>query len=133
MKKLIITLVTILSLGVLFAPAAYAFDPLQTVCSGGGPATTSTLCQGYTQADPNNNPLTGTKGLIRIIANVIAYITGIAAIFTIIAGGFAYITSGGDANKAKTARNAIIGALAGLVIILLADTILGIVLNRIVV
>ena len=48
----------------------------------------------------------------------------------IIFGGFKYMTSGGSDDKTKDAKNTILYALVGLVIVLLAQTIVKFVFSR---
>lgn len=129
MRKILTSLALLLTLSIPLVPVpALAYNPFGDVCSNDA-AQGSSLCQG--QGDSSQNPLTGTKGLIRGIANIIAFVAGLGAIITIIVGGLKYITAGGDANKAKSARDTIVAALVGLVIIALADTIIGLVLSRV--
>ena len=128
-RTLFITIAALVALAAPLVPAvAYAYNPIGGICDVPG-AQNSSLCQG--QGDTSQDPLTGQKGLIRGIANILAFVTGLGAIITIIVGGFRYITANGNADQAKSARGAIIAAIIGIVIILLADTIIGFVLSRI--
>lgn len=127
-RRLFITLISLVALLLPLVPAsASAFDIFGQTCSGS--ASQSALCQG--RGDSSQDPLTGRNGLIRGIANVLAFVTGLGALITIIVGGFRYITANGDANKAKGARDAIVAAVVGLLIVALAESILAIVLGRI--
>jgi hypothetical protein len=49
----------------------------------------------------------------------------------IIIGGFRYITAGGDSNNVSAAKNTIIYAIIGLVIVAFAQIIVQFVLNKI--
>lgn len=64
------------------------------------------------------------------IINLISIVVGIAAVIMIIVGGFRYITSGGNQEGVKSAKNTIIYALIGLVIVALAQMIVKFVLNK---
>ncbi|MGI9027282.1 MAG: pilin [Candidatus Saccharimonadales bacterium] len=55
------------------------------------------------------------------VVNVISLIVGIAAVIMIIIGGFKYITSGGDSGAVTGAKNTILYAIIGLVIVALAQ------------
>jgi hypothetical protein len=94
----------------------------------------------------NNNPCTKTNAqgecverqaeaglnrLIRKIVNVLSTIIGVIAVIMIIWGGFKYITSGGDSNQVASARNTIIYAIVGLIIVALAQFIVRFVLNNV--
>lgn len=128
-RKLFTTITMLASLSLPLLPAtALAYNPVGGVCDLPG-TQRSALCQG--QGDSTQDPLTGPKGLIRGIANILAFVTGLGAVVTIIVGGVRLITANGDANQVKGARGAIVAAVIGLVIIALADTIIGFVLSRI--
>lgn len=62
-------------------------------------------------------------GLTDVAMNVVKWIillAGLIAVVYLIWGGLLYITAGGDAEKATKGRTAIINAIIGIVIILLA-------------
>jgi len=108
-------------------------------CTGGSTVsptnTNQCLCSG------SNIDLTGaTQGcdsgtssigkLIRTIINVLSVIIGAIAVIMIIVGGFRYITSAGSAEGTKSARQTIVYAIVGLVIVALAQIIVHFVLNN---
>lgn len=64
------------------------------------------------------------------VLNTAYYVAGIAAIIVIIIAGIMYTTSSGDPGKTKTAREAIIYAVTGLVIVGMAFFITGFVAGR---
>ncbi len=65
--------------------------------------------------------------------NVLSIVVGAIAVVMIIIGGFRYVTSGGKEEGVKGAKNSILYALIGLVIVALAQIIVRFVLNRTVV
>ncbi len=114
MKKLLTSLS--LGTGALLASAMPAFAaPLGTFCPEGTDFTL--LCK-----LPAGTVIGGIVNLIFIIAIVIAFV------FLII-GGFKWVVSGGDKGAVEGARNTIIAAIVGLVILFLAFIILNIVLG----
>jgi len=64
------------------------------------------------------------------IINLISMAVGAVAVIMIIVGGFRYITSGGNQEGVKSAKNTVIYALIGLVIVALAQVIVKFVLNK---
>jgi hypothetical protein len=68
--------------------------------------------------------------VITNIVNVLSVIVGIVAVIMIIIGGFRYITSGGDSGNVSGAKNTILYAIVGLVIVALAQFIVRYVLNQ---
>lgn len=76
------------------------------------------------------NPFSGTDAggqISTVLSGIITFVLTIAAIvafFYLVVSGFQYITAGGDAAKAQTARQGIVNALIGIVIILVSYIIL---------
>lgn len=79
-------------------------------------------CTAKPPADTVNNT-------IATIINVISYLAGAAAVVMIIIGGFRFVTSSGNPEASKGARNTIIYAVIGLVIIAIAQVIVHFVIN----
>jgi hypothetical protein len=77
-----------------------------------------------------SNTVTGNNGLISTIANIVAWATGVIAVFMIIFSGFRFITAGGDSAKISSARNTILYSAIGLVVIVLARIIVSFVINN---
>lgn len=78
------------------------------------------------------NPISGgTDSLLYKISRVIATVAGIAAVIIVIVGGISMITSDGDSQKFKNGRNTLIFAAVGLAIIVLAQSIITLVVNRV--
>jgi len=66
----------------------------------------------------------------REIVTLFSIIVGVVSIIMIIYGGFRYITSGGDSGKVGNAKNTLIYAIVGLVVVALAQLIVHFVLNQ---
>lgn len=64
--------------------------------------------------------LTGTNGFVPALLDWVLVVAGIIAVFYLIYGGILYITAGGDAEKATKGRTAVINAIIGIAVILLA-------------
>jgi len=67
---------------------------------------------------------------IQNVINLLSVAVGIAAVVMLIIGGFRYVTSAGNAETTKAAKNTILYALTGLVIVALAQLIVNFVLNK---
>lgn len=75
----------------------------------------------------------GTSRINNIITdaiNIFSILVGIIAVIMIIVGGFKYITSGGDSGNISSAKNTIIYAVIGLVIVALAQFLVQFVLDK---
>lgn len=131
---LLIAILTLFSVSLLsFAttPGVSAQDDKlkNKACAGSNfnldPNAKGANCQG---GDSENQ-----KQLNRLITravNIFSVIVGIIAVIMIIVGGLKFITSGGDSGKISSARQTVIYALIGLIIVALAQVIVRFVLGQ---
>ena len=124
LKFLILSLVAAFVL-VPAAPALAAEDVFKGACEAPG-AQTSSACQTKTTA----NPLTGANGVITKATKIISFIAGVAAVIMLLVAGFMFVLSDGDAGKIASARQSLIYAVVGLIIVAVAQGIVVFVLNR---
>ncbi|HEX3568541.1 MAG TPA: pilin [Candidatus Saccharimonadales bacterium] len=71
------------------------------------------------------------QSIVTDVVNIFSVIVGIVSVIMIIWGGFKYITSGGDSGNISAAKNTIVYALIGLVVVALAQFIVQFVLNKV--
>jgi cytochrome bd-type quinol oxidase subunit 2 len=132
-QKIKNTLVAVAALLALSAPAllpvsAYAASTVNindSLCGGSNiKLSQDSSCK---SGGANTNSL---QTLLSNIVNIFSIIVGVIAVIMIIVGGLRYITSGGDSGNVSTAKNTIIYAIVGLVIVALAQLIVHFVLNQ---
>ena len=75
--------------------------------------------------------LPGISGLMGSIVGILIFIVGVISVVMVIIGSYQYIFSGGDSQKASSARSTILYAIIGVVIAVVAAPILTWVLERI--
>lgn len=75
------------------------------------------------------NKATVGSGELKQIMNVIYMIAVVVAVIVIIIAGILYATSSGDPGKTTKAKNAILYAIIGLVVVIVAYTVTTIVMN----
>lgn len=85
--------------------------------------------------DPNCNleetdASTKLNDVIKLVINIFTLIVGVIAVIMIIVGGLKYITSGGDSGNVTSAKNTILYAIVGLIIVALAQFIVRFVLAK---
>jgi hypothetical protein len=80
---------------------------------------------------PSVDATTKVNDLVKLIINIFSVIVGIVAVIMIIFGGFKYITSGGDSSSVTGAKNTILYAIIGLVVVAMAQFIVRFVLQRV--
>ena len=93
--------------------------------SGAATGTQTDNCDTSTGVDDNSITAAAKK-----IVDLISIIVGIIAVIMIIWGGFRYITFGGDSGKVGNAKNSLIYAIVGLIIVALVQLIVRFVLNQ---
>lgn len=102
--------------------ATAALLPAQTIAADTPPPVPVTV--------PSSVPAGPTvEGLASNAINALIFIAGIACVIVIIIGGFMYIVSAGSPEKTKTAKDAILYAIIGLIISLAAFAIVNYVLG----
>lgn len=67
---------------------------------------------------------------IKNVVNIFSLIVGIVAVIMIIVGGFKYVTSNGDSSQITSAKNTIIYAIVGLLVVAVSQAIVRFVLDR---
>jgi len=96
------------------------------LCTGVDAAADQAGCNNNTSGDASS----GLTNLARTITKYFSIVVGAAAIIMIIYGGFRYITSGGDSGKVGNAKNTLIYAIVGLIIVALAQIIVRFVITQ---
>jgi len=76
------------------------------------------------------NVTTGLQSIAASVVDIISVLVGIIAVIMIIYGGFKYISSGGSSEGVSSAKNTLIYAIIGLIIVALAQIIVHTVLNE---
>jgi hypothetical protein len=117
---------------ILMAPLLLVFSLSPALVSAD--AKTDIQC-GVNQAsgkdcNATSNPDTTVNATVRTVINLMSVIVGIVAVIMIILGGFRYITSAGAAEKVSGAKNTILYAIIGLIIVALAQVIVRYVLTK---
>ncbi len=81
--------------------------------------------------DGTNNGGIDVNSVIANGVNIFTGIVGIVAVIMIVVAGFKYITAAGDSNKVASAKNTLVFAIIGLIIVALAQVIVRFVLNKV--
>ena len=118
---------------VAFAATSTTSDEINKACetakANGGEQPS--YCKTVDTVTADTDPVTGANGIFVRVTNVIGFISGVVAIVIIIIAGGRLVLSRGDSAKIVTARQTIIYALVGLVVIVTARQIIVFILTRI--
>lgn len=133
MKKILKQLtVSMSAFALLLTPAALIAAPAYAQSAN----IDGNLCAGA-NLDVNdkscNEAATGTtvNTIISDVINIFSLVVGVVSVIMIIIGGLKYITSGGDSGNVTGAKNTILYAIVGLVVVALAQVIVRFVLTRV--
>lgn len=100
----------------LYGRTSLAADPKTEACNAlnkidGGTSCDATISQSK------------ISDIISTVINILSMLVGAASVIMIILGGFKYVTSNGDANSTKGAKDTIMYALIGLLLVGFAQAI----------
>lgn len=119
--KLALIGILIFSSSLLLLPQSAIGATKDDVCAG--IALTGGSCD-----EPAEGP--NVQSTIALVINILSWIVGIIAVIMIIIGGLRYITSAGDSNNTKGAKDTILYAIIGLVVVAMAQVIVRFVINK---
>jgi hypothetical protein len=141
-RLLVLCSLFVIVLGGLVPAAAFAQSdctPNSPANGGGSDCIQGGLCSGaqslsINSSNPSDTTCTeqgsGLQGTIKTVVNILSIVVGIVAVIMIIIAGFRYITSGGKQESVTAAKNTILYAVIGLIIVALAQVIVRFVLTR---
>ena len=130
-KLLILSAALGLLVPVALPAVAHAqIDVQNNVATTGCSGSNGDLTSGSTGNCTTSTAGGGLNTLIKNIINIFSIIVGLVAVIMIIIGGFRYILSGGESSSVSGAKNAILFAIVGLVIVAIAQLIVHFVLAK---
>ena len=132
MKRLKVLITSLAFMAVSLTPFAITANfalAAQSEIEPGGYACGGTEANQFKSAQCNQEGDKLPEILTQII-NIFSWIVGVVSVIMIIYGGFRYITSGGDSNGVTAAKNTILYAIIGLVIVALSQVIVQFVLTK---
>ncbi len=137
MKRLILIFIALFtSLTFMGALSQHVFAVDCTDFKTPGCAPSDEVCAGIGSVNPGGTGCDDSTGsgsvqnAIKVAVTILSWVVGIAAVVVIIFGGFRYITSGGDSTKVGSAKNTILYAIIGLIIVAMAQVIVRFTLNK---
>lgn len=130
LRRMTVFVASVVAISSVALAPAYAAP---TAGGGAGGATNdakAAICQGAAVTGANcSDGGSGLNGVITAVLNILSTVIGVAAVVMIILAGFKYITSGGDASGVKSAKDSLLYAIIGLVVVAMAQTIVRFVLH----
>ena len=132
LKKIALTIAAVVALGApalvpVSVSAAINAPEINGGLNCGAELNLDTTGTSRCAATPANANFTA---LLKRIINIFSVIVGVIAVIMIIVGGLKYITSGGESSNVSGAKNTIIYAIVGLIIVALSQFIVRFVLSN---
>ncbi len=81
--------------------------------------------------DPSAFSRNDIPGIIRNIINLMLILAPVVGVIYLIFAGFKFITAGGDADKAREARNAVLQVIIGIIIVFSTYAVISFVLEKV--
>ncbi len=117
----------------------FSFSSVALAAEGDPPTTPPSqsakeaICEGVGltgDTDGCEDAESGVQGIVATVINILSILAGIIAVIVIIVNGLRFVVSNGDSNAVSGARQGIIYAIVGLIVVLMAQIIVRFVLNR---
>lgn len=131
LKRIIFSIVATLGLAVPFAMpvAVHAQDIDNNLKCGANldfSSESGTDCEAAAEESAGDR----VNNIVTSVINILSLIVGVAAVIMIMIGGMRYITSNGDSGQVGNAKNTILYAIVGLIVVALAQIIVRFVVGR---
>lgn len=131
LRKLLLTLSLTLSLVLPLALPAISFaapagDIQRNLCSG-----VNLRAEGTCSGLEDQTTIDRINAIIKSFIDLLSLIMGVLAVIMVMLGGFKYVISGGSDSNVSSAKNTIVYALVGIIIVAFAQIIVRFVLTRV--
>lgn len=113
---------------VVFADSATSPELSNGLCAGVNLDVNTNCNSGQLSGKQTNQKI---NNLIHTVINLLSIVVGVVAVIMIIVGGLRYITSGGSDTSVTGAKNTILYAIIGLIIVALAQIMVRFVLSKV--
>ena len=127
----LVTAVPALAQGQVVQPSPVNSSIADNICKGVLSAETGSVPQTTTIENCRESGDESFSFIVRRIINIFSVVVGAVSVIMIIIGGFRYIISGGDSSGVSGAKNTILYAIVGLVIVLFAQIIIRFIVSNI--
>jgi hypothetical protein len=120
-----------LTLGLAAIPVAFAQTAQQQINNGLCAGSNLQFTDNPNASCSSSDATTNINNIVHTIVNLLSAIVGIVAVIMIIVGGLRYITSGGNDTSVTSAKNTILYAIVGLIVVALAQIIVRFTLSKV--
>ena len=118
-----VALVSLFGVLIFALPSTASAAAKDDVCAGIG-----AFEAGGSKCNDNEGP--SVSKIIKVVINLLSVAAGVVAVIMIIIGGLKYITSSGDPNNITSAKNTLLYAIIGLIVVAVAQLVVKFVLTK---
>ncbi|MCA9348772.1 hypothetical protein KC878_01345 [Candidatus Saccharibacteria bacterium] len=137
-QKIKLSLIAFVAMALPMVPAVVSAattnttgDSSNAACAGANLDASALDGTGGATCDASTTEDTSINNLVRSVITIFSWVVGVVSVIMIIIAGFKYVVSGGDSGGVSGAKNTIIYAIVGLVVVLLAQIIVRFVVNNV--
>jgi Type IV secretion system pilin len=112
----------------LAGTAHAATDIQNSLCNGSNLSAPGSSNSGNCTDTTNGS---GVNNIVNTVITVFSWVVGVVSVIMIIVGGFKYVTSGGESSGVTSAKNTILYAIVGLIIVAISQVIVKFVLSNV--
>ena len=124
LQTILMTLSLIALFGFIAPPAMAANDEAkEKACTAIGGTYDAGVCS-------TGGSMSSPQDIVSAVIQIFAWVVGAISVIMLIFAGLKYVTSGGDSNKIASAKNTIIYAVIGLILVVLSTVIVNFVLKK---
>jgi len=123
-KKSLLIAAASLALVAPLTPAMAGAQTKEDICQGVQTVSGGTGC-----ATPEGQPTVDST--IKRVINILGIVVGVISVIMVIIGGLKYVTSGGESSKISSAKDTILYAVVGLVVVAMSQLIVRFVITSI--
>ena len=127
-NKLKSILISTLMVAVMVFGVSIIYQTGNTEIAG---AVNSEITSGMNATSAGTSTPTNANVVIKNVTNTMFFIIGAVSVIMLIYGGIRYTTSGGNANSVTAAKNTIMYSIIGLVVAILAFSVVQFVVNQV--
>jgi hypothetical protein len=136
--KLLLTAIYVTALSIVPSIAILATNgsvhadttPLQNSLCAGSQLSAPSATPSSTTSCADTQSGTNVNSIVTTVINVFSWLVGVVSVIMIIVGGFKYVTSGGESSGVTSAKNTILYAIVGLIIVAISQVIVKFVLSN---
>jgi len=131
MKRIKLLLTVLYTLSLTMVPGFMVLSSASAATGNGALNCGTQLKYGTDCATTPADGQDSVNKIVNLVIAIFSWLVGVVSVIMIIVGGFKYVTSGGESSGVTSAKNTILYAIVGLIIVAVAQVIVHFVLSNV--